>query len=580
MPTHTTNTAKKIFIATAWPYANGSLHLGHVAALLGADILARYLRMHGDDVLFVSGTDCHGTPITVEADNQGVPPKEIAQKYHDEFVRTFINGVGMTHDLYTTTTTASHTRVVQELFTRLLEQGFIYKKTTDLPYCPKDARFLPDRYIEGECPFCGYARARGDQCDECGAMLDPEQLLKPLCKICHSRGITTVPEFRESEHFFLKLSHFQPQLREWALRSNGWRTNAVNYTVNFLEKETLHDRAITRDIDWGVPIPLDGYESKRIYVWFEAVCGYLSASQEFSQSARNRTGNPELWKKFWHTDSPESDTSVEHYYFLGKDNIPFHSIIWPAILSGYNKGQPPKEQLRLPTKIISSEYLTLEKKQFSKSRNWAIWLPDFLNDFPADTLRYYLIANGPETSDADFSWKEFQIRINNELIANFGNFVHRTLSFISAHFPDGVTLPATLDAASQHFIAASKDAFTKVGAHIRAGEFREALRQVFIIAEHGNKYINDQAPWKRIKENPEAAEHALAVAGKVIQDLSILAQPFLPHTAEKLRAMLSIPDDALEWIPHDTDSTTVKTLEPLFSLITDEQVAEQINKLG
>ncbi len=302
---------RKMFIGAAWPYANGSLHLGHVAALLGADILARYFRSKGEEVLFVSGSDCHGTPIAFEADRLRVNPSEIADKYHEEFVESLVKGLQFSYDLYTKTTTENHKEVVQEIFLKLLKEGVIYTKTEELPYCLDCKRFLPDRYIEGECPICHYGSARGDQCDECGSIIDAHDLIRPRCKVCGS-----VPEWRSSEHFFLRLSVFEQKIKDWIEKSSGWRPNAKNFTLNIL-KSGLIDRGITRDITWGVPIPLPGYESKSIYVWFEAVCGYLSASKELSKES----GNPELWKKFW------VDENAVHYYVHGKDNIPFHTII-------------------------------------------------------------------------------------------------------------------------------------------------------------------------------------------------------------------------------------------------------------
>ncbi len=560
---------KHIYIATAWPYANGPLHLGHVAALLGADVLARYYRMNHDNVLMVSGSDCHGTPITVEADKQKIAPKKIAEKYHALFVESFIHGLGMSHDLYTTTMTENHAKVVQDIFLKLHKEGFIYPKTVDLPYCVKDGRFLPDRYVEGECPICHYNNARGDQCDECGSMLDPDTLISPRCKLCG-----TTPEWRPSEHLYLRLSHFQGQIRDWVSHAQGWRVNALHFTRNFLEKETLQDRAITRDTEWGVPIPLPGFESKRIYVWFEAVCGYLSASKEYSHN----NGTPALWEEYW------KNSASEHYYFLGKDNIPFHAIIWPAILMGYG-------DLHLPDHIISSEYLTLEKKQFSKSRNWAIELHNFLHDFPPDTLRYYLIANGPETSDADFSWKEFQSRTNKELIANYGNFIHRALSLIANNFPEGIrpyteSSHAEGDTVADAFIKEAHDCFEKVGTSISGGHFREGLRHILSLAEHGNRYINTTAPWEMLKKDKEKAGYYLGVCGHVITCLSTLAYPYIPFSSRTLNTALGISEkepfngSGLTWEIPTPHHIVLHDLKPLFSLISDTEVHTQEEKLS
>ncbi|MFA5421084.1 MAG: methionine--tRNA ligase, partial [Patescibacteria group bacterium] len=392
---------RKILIASAWPYANGSLHLGHVAGLIGADVLARYFRLKGDDVLFVSGSDCHGTPIAVEADRQGISPVEISEKYHKEFKDNFLNGLSFSFDNYTKTNTENHYRVIQEMFLKLYNEGHIYEKEEELPYCPKCEKFLADRYIEGECYMCGFSSARGDQCDNCGNLIDTKKLINPKCKICG-----TTPEWRKTKHFFLRLSAWEKEILSFVENSKGWRQNAKNFSQEFI-KNGLHDRAITRDTEWGIPLPLEGYEGKRIYVWFEAVLGYLSASKEHSDN----------WADFWQNDK------ALHFYFHGKDNIPFHSIILPIILMSYGG-------LHLPDRMFSTEYLNLENKQFSKSRRHAVWLNDFLAEFDSESLRYYLILNGPETADANFSWSDYMAKTNNELIGNFGNLVFRVLSFV------------------------------------------------------------------------------------------------------------------------------------------------------
>ena len=543
---------ERILIAAAWPYANGSLHLGHVAGLIGADILARYYRLAGHQVLYVSGSDCHGTPIVLEAERLKIAPQAVAEKYHTEFTETLIGGLHFSYDNYTTTLTANHREVVQDLFLKLHQNGDIYTKTEELPYCPTCQRFLPDRYIEGECPLCHFAAARGDQCDHCGNLMEARKLINPHCKTCGSQ-----PEWRESEHFFLKLSAFEDRLKKWVAASTGWRLNAKNFTTKFLEQGLL-DRAITRDTEWGIPVPLPGYEGKRIYVWFEAVAGYLSASIEWAK----KQGQAEAWRDFWQTDQ------ARHYYIHGKDNIPFHSIIWPAILLGQG-------DLHLPDRIISSEYLTLERQQFSKSRRHAVWLPDFLAKFDYETLRYYLIANGAETSDADFSWPEFAQRINSELIGTLGNFVYRSLSFIEKNFPKGVRLPNELEPAAQEFIKLTQETFASTGQAIAAGHFREALRQVFKLTEAGNKYINDQAPWKAIKTNPEQAETDLAVVGQAIGALSSLIAPFLPSTAEKIARSLGLELKSLQWEYHPLKEVKVYQPKVLYQRLEPEVIAKQ-----
>jgi methionyl-tRNA synthetase len=548
---------RKILVAAAWPYANGSLHLGHASALIGADILARYFRLNGDSVLFVSGSDCHGTPIALEADRLGVKPAEIADKYHNEFYKTLIDGLSFSYDLYTKTTTENHYQVVQELFAKAYEAGHIYKKTEELPYCETCHRFLPDRYIEGECPICHFSSARGDQCDNCGNLTDTKQLINPKCKICGG-----APVWKESEHFFLKLTNFEKQLKELVKNSKGWRINAKNFTAELLNSGLI-DRAITRDTEWGIPIPLAGYDSKRIYVWFEAVCGYFSASKEWAQIS----GQPDAWQDFWANDE------AIHYYVHGKDNIPFHTIIWPAILMATGISH-------LPDRIISSEYLTLEKKQFSKSRHWAVWLPDFLAKFNSETLRYYLVINGSETSDADFSWKEFAIRTNSELIGTFGNFAYRVLSFIDKNFPEGVSWPETLDESAKEFIKLAEETFPLAAAAIEAGRFREGLRIIFKLVEHGNRYINDNAPWLSIKTDKQKAEHALAVSAHVIKCLAILIGPFLPKSAEQLASETGQVFTALKWEYPQPALFKVITPKPLYKRVEDSEISEQESLLG
>lgn len=548
---------RNILVAAAWPYANGSLHLGHVAALIGADILARFFRLNGDQVLFVSGSDCHGTPIAVEADRQHIKPSVIADRYHDEFAKTLIDGLSFSYDIYTKTTTDNHRFVVQEIFSKLYHAGYIYKKTEELPYCESCNRFLPDRYIEGECHVCHYSLARGDQCDNCGNLIDVRQLVKPKCKICGS-----APVWRPSEHFFLKLSAFQEKLKGWVGQSQGWRSNAKNFTTNLLA-QGLIDRAITRDTEWGIPIPLEGYKDKRIYVWFEAVCGYLSASKEWASSSKNT----DEWKNFW-----ENDNAV-HFYVHGKDNIPFHTVIWPAILFAHGN-------LHFPDRIVSSEYLILEGKQFSKSRHWAVWLPDFLAEFDSETLRYYLVANGAETSDADFSWGEFLLRTNSELIGNFGNYIHRILSFISRNFPDGVRFPSSPDERAVEFLNLAKSTFSLVASSLEAARFREGLRCILRLVEHGNRYINDAAPWTTIKTDRLKAEYDLAVAGHIIKCLAILVFPFLPKTSGKICQDTGLQLQKLNWAYPTPRLLKVNNTKPLYKRIEPEDVEKQRSKLG
>lgn len=563
---------KRIFIGLAWPYANGSLHLGHASAFIGADIIARYHRLNGNHVLFVSGSDCYGTPIAVEASEKGIQPSDIADRYHAEFKNNLIGGLGFSYDIYTRTTTDQHAKVVQELFLDLYKKGFLYTKTGNALFSPFLGRFLPDRFIEGECPKCGYDGARGDQCDECGSLLEPLELKNPRINPKILKRQTEVSEnerrleVRPSEHFYLKLTALQRVLEKWVENTSApWRKNARGFAQSFL-KQGLQDRAITRDTDWGVQVPIPGYESKRIYVWFEAVIGYLSASRLWAEE--NRT--PEIWKEWWQNDE------AVHYYVHGKDNIPFHTIIWPALLLA-------EGNLHTPDRIVSSEYLTLEGKQFSKSRGWAVWLPDFLESFDPETLRYFLVVNGPETSDADFVWAEYAQRVNGELIGTFGNLVNRVLSFSKKHFPEGVRFPEEPDNESRDLLHKVEKSFADVGNLIEDGKFRQAFRTVLEIAEHGNRYVHEREPWLKIKNKDKRAEveSDLAICLHLIRSLALLVNPFLPRTSVRIQEFLGSSPDGASWsYPVPGSTLSVVDFAPLYKKIDEEQIAAERESLG
>ncbi|MCH8919719.1 MAG: methionine--tRNA ligase, partial [Chloroflexi bacterium] len=476
--------SEKILVCVAWPYANGSLHTGQiVGAYLPADIFARYHRARGNSVLMVSGSDQHGTPVTVRAEAEKLPPDKVAARFHQEFLETW-QRLGITFDLFTTTGTEYHARTTHDIFLRLLERGHIYKDTMLLPYCPQDKRFLPDRYVEGICPHCDYDGARGDQCDNCGRTLNAPDLLSPRCKIC---GAT--PEWREEEHFFLRLSAFNDKLKDWVSPQTHWRKAVLNWTMGILN-EGLQDRAITRDINWGVPIPLEGYESKRIYVWFEAVIGYLSASQEWAE----RSGKPEHWREYW------LDPSTRSYYFIGKDNIPFHTLIWPAMLMGYSEGD---EKYNLPYDVPANQYQTVRGSKASTSRRLAVWVPDYLSRYDPDSLRYYLSVNMPETSDADFSWGDFVRRNNDELVATWGNLVNRVLSFTYRNFDRVVPTPGEMTAADSALLSRAEQAIAEAGENIGLCRFRAGLESAMVVAREANRYVEENAPWNLIKEDRE-----------------------------------------------------------------------------
>jgi methionyl-tRNA synthetase len=519
-----------ILVAVAWPYANGPFHVGHVSGVyLPADIFARFQRARGADVLMVSGSDCHGAPITLRAEREGVTPLEIIERYHAAFLRTF-ETLGIAFDLFTKTYTENHYAVTQDVFTRLLERDYLYRDTMTGSYSPSQGRFLPDRYVEGTCPVCGFPRARGDQCDNCGTLLDPEQLIEPRSVL---DGEPVV--FRQTEHVFLDLAKLEPALRGWldgADRSH-WRANTVAFTRNWLA-QGLRGRAITRDLDWGVPVPIDdpAFRDKRIYVWFDAVIGYLSASKEWAQ----RGGEPEAWRRWW--DS-ETAPGARSYYFLGKDNIPFHTIIWPAMLLGYGG-------LNLPYDVPAAEFMNLEGEQMSTSRNWAVWLPDIEDRYQPDAIRYYLTAIAPETRDSNWSWGDFVTRINSELVATYGNLVNRVLSFTYRTFEGRVPEAVTLDERDRALLAERDAAFARVTELLGGVHARDALREALAFATLVNRYLDDTAPWKSIKADRERAGTSLYVALQAINALKVLTYPFLPFSAERLHAMLGFdPGDHL-----------------------------------
>ena len=552
---------ERILVAVAWPYANGSIHIGQVAgAYLPADIFARYHRMKGSDVLMVSGSDAHGTPVTLTAEQRGVTPEQVYMEYQTEFLDNW-ERLGITFDLFTTTHTENHQQVAQDIFSRLHDNGHIYKSTMEMPYCGTDNRFLADRYVEGECPHCAYDGARGDQCDNCGRTLDPRDLKGIACRICGN-----TPEFSETEHFFIRLTAFEDTLLEWARKQEHWKSNVKNFTISFLEGG-LRDRAITRDIDWGVPLPLEGYDGKRIYVWFEAVIGYLSASIEW---AKNR-GEPERWKDFWKSDG-------RSYYFMGKDNIPFHTIIWPALLLGYGG-------LNLPYDVPANEYMNLEGFKLSTSRNWAIWLPEYLDRYDPDALRYVIAAGMPETSDSDFSWREYVRRNNDELVATYGNLVNRVLTMVNRNFDGVVPEPGEPDELSAALLYEARERFDRTTASLEAVRLRLALSTAMGLAQAANRYLEQAAPWRSVREDRAKAGAALWTALAVIDCLKTLLYPFIPFSSERLHTMLgfegSVRDAGWSWDPAATvPGRRIGRPEPLFTKLDEAVVESEAQRLG
>jgi len=516
---------KTILVAPAWPYAAGKRHLGHVVGFaVPADIFARYHRLKGNDVLMVSGTDEHGTPVMVTADREGVSPREIAERYN-QLTREDLRDLGISYDCFTRTTTQNHARVTTDFFRTLYEHGCLVEQTTLGAFSPTTGNTLPDRYIEGTCPICGYPEARGDQCDNCGNQLDPTDLIEPRSIIDGS-----TPEFRETTHLFLDLPKFADRLRTWIEAKTSWRTNVRNFSLSLVDE--LKPRAMTRDIDWGIPVPVEGYpaETKRIYVWFDAVIGYLSAAVEWSANS----GEPEAWRNWW--QNPDST----HAYFMGKDNIVFHTVIWPSMLIGYGSGGElgaGKADLHLPDEVVASEFLTMEGKQLSTSRSVAIYVRDVLERYDPDPVRYFLTAAGPETQDSDFSWSEFLRRNNDELLANWGNLVNRTLTNTHRNFGQ-VPTPGELTAADETALAEIAGGFDTVGRLIEESKFRQALGEAMRLSSVGNQYVDHQAPWTAIKKDRERAATILYVALRIVDSLKVMFTPFLPFSSQKLHELL------------------------------------------
>ena len=543
-----------VFIGGAWPYANGSLHLGRLASLLPGDVLARYHRARGGQVLYVSGSDCHGTPVAVQAAQEGIEPGEFASRYHQEFLDCF-DKLGFTYDNYTRTDQPFHHEVVQRLFLQLLANGHLFTQTVQQTYCETDELFLPDRYVEGTCPVCG-KRARGDQCDYCSSLLDPSDLSDRTCKLCGSS-----PVERPTAHYYLQLSAFQDALERYVSQvgENGWRDNAIRLTRRYLH-EGLQDRAVTRDLTWGVDVPIDGFDGKKIYVWIEAVSGYLSASQQWAAEQDKR------WEPFWIDDSAED--SILAYYVHGKDNIPFHTLIWPAILLGAGGG------LHLPDRIVSCEHLTLEGQKFSTSRNWAVWVPDLLSRYEPDSIRYFLIANGPEKKDADFSWREFIHSHNGELLGAYGNFVNRTLAFIAKSFGSRVPEGELSDA----WRSSLQDCYDQAGKRIEEARLKEALDTIFSYVRLANKYYDEEQPWVTAKNDPAACGNTLFTCVQIIANLANLLQPFIPFSSDKVRRFLSQEQPAWRVISVES-GRMIGPIELLFERIDTIRIEEESERL-
>jgi methionyl-tRNA synthetase len=533
-------------VTSALPYVSAIPHLGNLAgSVLPADVFARFLRLSGEDVIYVCGTDEHGTPITVAADKEGITPRELADKYHKLISDSFA-AFEIKFDNFSRTTHPNHYVLTQHFFSRLLENGYISKKTVQMPFCLHCKKFLPDRYVEGECPKCHFIPARGDQCDKCGSVLDPVDLIKPYCITCKS-----TPQILDTEHYFLELPKFSDRLQKW-ISGKDWPPNAKNVSLGWI-REGLKDRAITRDLSWGVPIPLEGTEGKVIYVWFDAPIGYISATEELGRAG--------LWKA--------EETKLVH--FLGKDNVPFHSIIWPSILMGAEEGYI------LPDYICAFEYLNWAGQKFSKSRGVGIWIDEALKLFPTDYWRYALIALLPQQRDSDFSWQEFEKRVNDELNDIFGNFVHRTLSFVALKFGSIVPDPGKLTHAEEAVLSEAETAFKEVASLLYAHDIKGALARAILLAKRGNQFFNESAPWK----DPEGNPRAIYAAVQLVSALSTLVSPFIPGTCAKIRRTLGLSPEPFGWEIEKVPGGTrlLGEIKPLFSKVSARDAQVSLNDL-
>ena len=507
---------EKIAVYVAWPYANGDLHLGHIAgAYLPADIFARFHRLAGDDVMMVSGSDSHGTPITLKAKQQKISPKELVENYHQRFIEDF-QALGISFDLFTNTLTKNHYKIVTDFFKKFEENGDFTIESQPQFYDTVENVFLPDRYVGGKCPLCSYEKARGDECEQCGKTYEVTAIKDPISSLSG-----TTPVLKDTEHFFLHLENYQDQLREYVDKSTHWKSHVKNFTSSWVE-EGLRPRAVTRDIDWGIPVPKAGWEDKVIYVWFDAVIGYLSASKEYSALVKNE----DLWKDWW------CDKTSKSFYFIGKDNIPFHTVIWPIELMAYDKSY------NLPYDVPANHFLNIEGEKFSTSRGHAVWVRELLEKLSPDALRFYVSSILPETKDSNFSWEELKTRNNGELVAAWGNLVNRVLGFCQSKFEGVIPTPGKLSELDEAILARREAVFKSVAASYSTCMFREALKDSLALAREVNKYLDERAPWTLFKTNPEDAGTVIYVALTMIRSINILMAPIIPNSAEKIEGLL------------------------------------------
>lgn len=535
---------KKIFVGGAWPYANGSLHIGHMAALVPGDVIARYHRANGDQVVYVSGSDSHGTPISIRATKEGVAPKDIALKYHGEFKECF-EKLNFSYDKYGNTMQEDHESFVKKYFTKLIDNGSLYEKEIQQVFCECCNKFLPDRYVNGICPVCGSA-ARGDQCDACGSLLEPESLRDIVCAICGSK-----PVLRSSRQLYLNIVDHKEKLNEYVNMHTNWRANAINESVKYINSG-LQDRAATRDIDWGIDVPKENFKNKKIYVWFEAVLGYLSMAE--SVCKEKGIDFVEFWENSY------------HYYVHGKDNIPFHTIILPSLLIS-------NDNMHLPDMIVSSEYMTLEGRKISTSNNWAVWMPYLLDKYHSDTIRLYFVGFGPETKDADFSWNNFITFHNSQLVGAYGNFVNRTLAFINK-YNDDLVYEGVLE---EEIKSAIEQTYVKVGECIEGGRFREAVNSLFELVSFGNRYYDNKKPWTTRTEDPEGCGNTMFNCVQIIANLATMFHPFIPVSSTMVEEWLSI-DNSWEF-KHIQGGYRIPKVSLLYSRIDKKVIDEELDNL-
>ncbi|MBN2356197.1 methionine--tRNA ligase [candidate division KSB1 bacterium] len=553
---------QRLLVTSALPYANGPIHLGHLAgAYLPADVYVRYQRARKRDVIFICGTDEHGVPISIIAEKAGITPQQLVDRFWADHFDTF-SRFGISFDNFSRTSAAIHHQTAKEFFKVIYDKNYLVERTIQQFYCTSCNRFLADRFVEGTCPHCKQAGARGDQCETCGSSLEQTELIDPYCKVC---GRT--PVLRETRHLFIKLNEFQQKLETWLKGKKHWKKNVLKYCRGWFKKG-LGERAVTRDLSWGIPVPVEGYEDKVIYVWFEAPIGYISATKEWA----DKIGQPDRWQDYWCRD----DTQLVH--FIGKDNIVFHAVIWPAMLMGHG-------QFVLPAEIPANEFLNIHGEKLSTSRNYAVWLGEYLEQFPPDPLRYYLSVNAPETKDADFTWEEFQQRNNSELADILGNFVNRTLTFARKQYAGRVPPCHDLDALDESMLADLKQAPEKIGQLFEQFELRKAAYALIDVARTANKYFNDQEPWRSVRENPQKGQTTIHICIQVVKTLTVLMAPILPFSAEKVWKMLGLADDVHEQ-PWDgcgerplSAGHELGLEEILFKKIEDKQVQPEIDRL-